>query len=69
MTRVTGGWRRGHLVLGPAVLAQPAIARCSWQLQLMDVALGLELKVGDMRSLSRSLGIRCRPCGVLGGVK
>ena len=48
-------WQRGHLVLGPAVLAQPAMARCSWQLRLMDVALGLGFKAGDMRSLSRQV--------------
>ena len=50
-TSLSGGWRRGHLVLllGHAVLAQPAIARCSRLLQLMDVALGLGLKAGDMR--------------------
>ena len=47
-TSFTGGWRRGHLVLGPAVLAQPAIARCSRLLRLMDVALGLELEAGDI---------------------
>ena len=51
------GWRRGHLVLGPAVLALPAIALCSRQLRLMDVALGLGFKAGDVCSLSRSSGM------------
>ena len=31
--------------------------------RLMDVALGLGLKAGDMRSLSRSSGIVDRVCG------
>ena len=35
----------------------PVCARCSWQLQLTDVALGLGFKAGDMRSLSRSSGM------------
>ena len=45
------------------------MARCSWQLRLMDVALGLGFKAGDMRSLSRSSGMEWERAawGVRGG--
>ena len=55
-------------MLGPAVLAQPAMARCSRLLRLMDVALGLELGWGwGYLSLEQVLGDWCGQRGMFGG--